>query len=101
MVEEALRDPISVKMLKIDGSRIMELTGEKPSKKLGDTLNALLEEVLDDPLKNTTEYMEKRALELMRMTESELDTLGKSGKEKREKEESEAVAELHKKHKVG
>lgn len=101
MVEEALRDPISVKMLKIDGSRIMELTGEKPSKKLGDTLNGLLEEVLDDPLKNTTEYMEKRALELMRMTESELDTLGKSGKEKREKEESEAVAELHKKHKVG
>jgi len=100
MVEEALRDPISVKMLKIDGSRIMELTGEKPSKKLGDTLNALLEEVLDDPLKNTTEYMEKRALELMQMTESELDALGKSGKEKREKEEAEAVAELHKKHKV-
>ena len=100
MVEEALRDPISVKMLKIDGSRIMELTGEKPSKKLGDTLNALLEEVLDEPTKNTAEYMEKRALELMRMTESELDTLGKSGKEKREKEESEAVAELHKKHKV-
>ncbi len=100
MVEEALRDPISVKMLNIDGSRIMELTGEKPSKKLGDTLNALLEEVLDDPLKNTTEYMEKRALELMQMTESELDALGKSGKEKREKEEAEAVAELHKKHKV-
>lgn len=100
MVEEALRDPISVKMLKIDGSRIMELSGEKPSKKLGDTLNALLEEVLDDPLKNTAEYMEKRALELMRMTESELDALGKSGKEKREKEEAEAVAELHKKHKV-
>lgn len=100
MVEEALRDPISVKMLKIDGSRIMELSGEKPSKKLGDTLNALLEEVLDDPLKNTAEYMEKRALELMQMTESELDALGKSGKEKREKEEAEAVAELHKKHKV-
>ncbi|QQR64687.1 HD domain-containing protein [Candidatus Kaiserbacteria bacterium] len=100
MVEEALRDPISVKMLKIDGSRIMELTGEKPSKKLGDTLNALLEEVLDEPAKNTTEYMEKRALELMHMTEAELDALGKSGKEKREREEAEAVAELHKKHKV-
>lgn len=100
MVEEALRDPISVKMLKIDGTRIMELTGEKPSKKLGDTLNALLEEVLDDPSKNTAEYMEKRAIELMQMSEKELDQLGKSGKEKREKEEAEAVAELHKKHKV-
>ena len=52
MVEEALRDPISVKMLKIDGTRIMELTGEKPSKKLGDTLNALLEEVLVDRSRN-------------------------------------------------
>lgn len=100
MVEEALRDPISVKMLKIDGSRIMELTGEKPSKKLGDTLNALLEEVLDEPLKNTPEYMEKRALELMQMKKTELDILGKSGREKREREEAEAVAELHKKHKV-
>jgi len=100
MVEEALRDPISVKMLKIDGTRIMELTGERPSKKLGDTLNALLEEVLDDPLKNTPEYLEKRALTLMAMTETELNVLGEKGKEKREREEAGAVAELHKKHKV-
>lgn len=100
MVEEALRDPISVKMLKIDGTRIMELTGERPSKKLGDTLNALLEEVLDDPLKNTSDYLEKRALTLMAMTETELNVLGEKGKEKREREEAGAVAELHKKHKV-
>lgn len=100
MVEEALRDPISVKMLKVDGTRIMELTGEKPSKKLGDTLNALLEEVLEDPLKNTTDYMEKRALELMNMSESELAELGQKGRQKKEEEEAAAVAELHKKHKV-
>ncbi len=100
MVEEALRDPISVKMLKIDGNRIMELTGEKPSKKLGDTLHALLEEVLDDPLKNTSEYLEKRALELMAMTEAELAKLGEKGKEKLNSEEAAAIAELQKKHKV-
>ena len=100
MVEEALRDPISVKMLKIDGTRIMELTGERPSKKLGDTLNALLEEVLDDPLKNTSDYLEKRALEMMRLSETELATLGEQGRRKKEEEEAEAVAELHKKHRV-
>lgn len=100
MVEEALRDPISVRMLKIDGTRIMEITGSKPSKKLGDTLNALLEEVLDEPGKNTTEYLEGRAQVLMAMSESELDALGKQGRGKREKEEAEAVAELHKKHRV-
>ena len=100
MVEEALRDPISVKMLKIDGSRIMELTAERPGKKLGDTLSALLEEVLEDPLKNTSEYLEKRALELMKMGNMELAALGEQGRKKKEEEEAEAVAELHKKHKV-
>lgn len=100
MVEEALRDPISVKMLKVDGSRIMELTGEKPGPKLGHTLNALLEEVLEDPTKNTTEYMEKRAIELMEMDEKELKALGDAGKARRDAEEAAEIAELQKKHSV-
>jgi tRNA nucleotidyltransferase (CCA-adding enzyme) len=100
MVEEALRDPISVKMLKIDGSRIMEITGEKPGPKLGHTLNALLEEVLEDPTLNTTEYMEKRALDLMHMPEEELKTLGDQGRIRREEEEKAEIAELQKKHNV-
>jgi tRNA nucleotidyltransferase (CCA-adding enzyme) len=55
MVDEALRDPISVKMLKINGNRVMEITNEKPSKRLGFALHALLEEVLVNPTKNTEE----------------------------------------------
>lgn len=100
MVEEALRDPISVKMLKIDGSRIMEITGEKPGPKLGHTLNALLEEVLDNPKKNTPLYLEKTAQTLMQLPIEELKVRGEAGKIKRDREEEEAVAELHKKHKV-
>jgi len=100
MVEEALRDPISVKMLKIDGSRIMEITGEKPGPKLGNTLNALLEEVLDDPLKNTSEYMEGRAIMLMKLSDAELHKLGEAGRLKREEEEAAEIAELQKKHNV-
>jgi len=100
MVEEALRDPISVKMLKIDGSRIMEITGEKPGPKLGHTLNALLEEVLDNPEKNTTDYMETRAKELMQLPTEDLIPLGEQGRAKRDSEEKEAVRALHKKHKV-
>ncbi len=100
MVEEALRDPISVKMLKVDGSRIMEITGENPGPKLGNTLNALLEEVLDDSLKNTPEYMEKRAIELMKLPDAELVKLGEAGRLKREKEEAAEIAELQKKHDV-
>lgn len=100
MVEEALRDPISVKMLKIDGTRIMEITGEKPGPKLGHTLNALLEEVLDDPEKNTTDYMETRAKVLMQLPIEDLILLGEQGRAKRDIEEKEAVRALHKKHKV-
>ena len=47
MVDEAMRDPISVAMLKIDGTKIMKL-GEAPGPRIGWILNALLEEVLDD-----------------------------------------------------
>lgn len=101
MVEQALRDPISVKMLKIDGSRIMEITGEKPGPKLGHTLHALLEEVLDEPEKNTAEYMEKRAKELMSLSEQELIKLGEKGKEKKDQEEFAAIKALERKHKVG
>lgn len=100
MVDEARRDPISVKMLKIDGGRIMEIAGEKPGPKLGHTLHALLEEVLDDPTRNDASYLEKRALELLTLPLEQLAALGEEGKERREEEEAEAVKELRRKHKV-
>jgi len=100
MVDEALRDPISVAMLKIDGTRIMELSDEKPGPKLGHTLHALLEEVLDDPSKNTPEYLEKRAVELLTLPKEDLIRLGEAGKDRREEEETEAVKGLRRKHKV-
>jgi poly(A) polymerase/tRNA nucleotidyltransferase (CCA-adding enzyme) len=100
MVDEALRDPISVKMLKIDGLRIMEVTGEKPGPKLGDTLHALLEEALEDPAKNRAEYLEQRAKELMKLPVEELRALGQEGREAQEEEEAGELAALKRKHKV-
>jgi len=94
MVEEAQRDPISVQMLKINGARLMEVTGEKPGPKLGHALNALLEEVLDDPSRNTEEYLEKRALELTQLPEDELKRLGEQGKEKKEAAEEAEVEKI-------
>ncbi|MBP9668756.1 MAG: HD domain-containing protein [Candidatus Pacebacteria bacterium] len=100
MVEEALRDPISVSMLKIDGNRIMTIGGEKPSRRLGWVLHALLEEVLDDPAKNSEEYLEERALQLLALPENELSALGEAGKERRSEEDEKEVAALRKKHHV-
>ena len=100
MVEEALRDPISVGMLAIDGAKLMEVTRETPGPRIGAMLHALLEEVLDDPSKNTTEYMEKRALELVKLSDSELFELGKQGRERRDEAEEQEIEELRKKHHV-
>ncbi len=101
MVDEALRDPISVKMLKIDGTKIMEITDEKPGRKLGYILHALLEEALVDPTKNTVEYLENRTGELNKLPETELKALAEAGKEKLAEEEAEALKAIAREHKVG
>lgn len=98
MVEEALRDPISVVMLKINGNRIMEITNEKPGPKIGFTLHALLEDVLDDPTKNTKEYLEKKAQELMQLSLKKLEKLGEKGKQRREQVDEEEIKKLREKH---
>jgi poly(A) polymerase/tRNA nucleotidyltransferase (CCA-adding enzyme) len=99
MVDEAMRDPISVGMLKIDGKRLIEL-GVQPGPRMGWILHALLEEVLDDPKKNTEENLEARAQELSKLSEKELKELGEAGKERKAEEDEAAVAELRKKHHV-
>lgn len=101
MVDEALRDPISVKMLKINGDRIMELSGEKPGRRLGHILHALLEEALEDANKNTTEYMESRALEMLKMDDETLKNMAEAGKKRQAEEEEAALREIAREHKVG
>jgi tRNA nucleotidyltransferase (CCA-adding enzyme) len=100
MVDQALRDPISVKLLKINGTRIMKLSNERPGKKLGYVLHALLEEALLDPSKNTEAYLEKRALELLNMDEQLLKTLADAGKQKQVEEETSALKQIAKDHNI-
>jgi poly(A) polymerase/tRNA nucleotidyltransferase (CCA-adding enzyme) len=100
MIEEALRDPISVTMLKIDGKKIMEIGNVKPSPKIGMILNALLEEVLEDPKLNTEDHLSKRTEELLKLPEIELAALALKGKEKKGEIEEEKLNEIRKKHGV-
>lgn len=100
MIDEVLRDPISVGMLKIDGKTIMEVTHETPGPRIGWILHALLEEVLDDPNKNTKEYLEKKSLELAKLENAELKKLGERGKETQEKADLEEVSKIRGKHGV-
>ena len=101
MVDQARRDPVSVKMLCINGDRIMEMTGEKPGKKLGYLLHALLEEVLVDPGKNTAQYLEQRVGELVDKPVEELQALADAGKDRVEEEEAAALQAIAREHKVG
>lgn len=101
MVDEALRDPISVKMLKINGDRLLEIADIKPGRRIGWVLHALLEEALEDASKNTTEYMENRALELLKLPDSNLEALAEAGKQKLAEEEAAALKDIAREHKVG
>ena len=101
MVDQARRDPISVKMLKTNGDRIIQQTGEKPGKKLGFILHALLEEVLEDPGKNTEDYLDKRVSELLKLDVSELEKLSEQGKERQKAEEMAEIKAIERSHKVG
>ena len=100
MIEEVLHDPISVGQLAIDGKYMIETLHVKPGPRMGWKLNALLEEVLDDPTKNTKEYLSERVKSLGMLSDNELKALGERGKDKKDELEQEEIKKLHMKHGV-
>ena len=63
-IGEQFYEPLSLKDLVVNGADVMRVLDIKPSKKVGEILNTLFEEILDDPKKNNKEYLEKRVSEL-------------------------------------
>jgi putative nucleotidyltransferase with HDIG domain len=100
MVEEALRDPISVGSLAIDGRQLMDVSRETPGPRIGYILHTLLEEVLDEPSRNTKEYLIDRALELFKLETETLRELGEAGKKRLEAEENDAIQKIRNEHGV-
>ena len=62
-IEEVMQKPFSISDLKITGSDIMEILQIKPGPKVGEVLNKLFQEVLEDAEKNNKEYLLKRVKE--------------------------------------
>lgn len=56
--------PITLRRLTINGDDVISIANAKPGKWVGNILSILMEEVLDDPLKNNKEYLLDRATEL-------------------------------------
>lgn len=100
MIEEALRAPTSVGMLKINGEVLIKELGIKPGPRMGWMLHAILEECLEDDSKNNLEYLKGRVLELDKMNDKELKELGEKAKHQKELVEEEEITKLRKKHGV-
>ena len=83
LVEKVSKDPISVKMLAINGNDLMQTLGEKPGPKIGQILDILLGYVLDDPKKNKQEFLKTEAEKLVKLSEKELKQLAEKSKEEK------------------
>jgi tRNA nucleotidyltransferase (CCA-adding enzyme) len=94
MVDEALRDPISVTMLKTDGNHIMEKFHVKAGPRLGWILNALLEKVLDDANQNNLSFLDAETERLISLSDPELKKLGDGGVKKRDEREEEELKRI-------
>src|SRR3989344_5800184 len=100
MVEKLQRDPISVGMLKARGDEVMKICKIEPGPRVGQILLILLDEVLDDPKKNTKKYLDEKVSRLCPLLDKELKDLAKKAEEKKVSLESEEIEEIKKKHYV-
>lgn len=86
VMEKVQNDPVSVKMLKLNGNDLISELGLKPGPKIGAILDVLLSEVIEDPKLNNREYLLKRARELKNddldmLREKAKDVIGEKQKE--------------------
>ncbi len=100
MIEKVKHDPLSPKMLALRGDDLMALLGIPPSPRVGWILNALLEEVFDDPARNEREYLAKRAMELNKLGDDELKGLFAQAQAKKQEVEEEIEGAIKKRHRV-
>ena len=89
IVDKVSKDPVSVKMMEIDGNDVMKILDIAPGPKVGIILNALLSEVLDNPEKNNKEKLENRVTELDKFSISELADMIKKAEDQIELLETE------------
>jgi len=72
IMKKVQNDPVSVKMLNINGGDLIKILKIKPSPKIGAILDVLLSDVIKDPKLNKKDYLEKRSVELNKMELKEL-----------------------------
>lgn len=95
MVEKVSKDPVSVKMLKLNGDIMIKDLHFQPGPQIGAILNVLLAEVIDNPEGNTLGHLSERANDLR---DEELGKLKKLAKERIEEKRTEDDQDTKEKH---
>lgn len=95
MIDKVSRDPISVGMLAIKGTDLIETLGMAPGPIIGAILDVLLAEVIEDPSRNVRETLLERATAL---ATEEIGALRELAKEKIDEKREADDAKIRKAH---
>ena len=82
LIEKTSKDPLSVKMLKVNGKDVMDILKINPGAKIGMILDILLEYVLNNPQKNERNFLIEEIGKLGKLSEEELNKKAKTAREK-------------------
>ena len=95
MIEKVSKDPVSVKMLAINGRDLMETLRMAPGPKIGALLDCLLAEVIDDSSKNTRDALLERAQTLEKENMDQLRKRAKDTIEEKRDTDDRKVKQKH------
>ncbi|MDD5547661.1 MAG: HD domain-containing protein [Candidatus Pacebacteria bacterium] len=97
-LEKVSKDPVSAKMLKINGEDIMSELKILPGPKVGFILSVILEEVLDDPSLNEEGSLIARAKFLGQMEDKKLAEMAKFAKKSADEAQTRIEEEIKQKY---
>jgi len=88
LIDKVSQDPISAKMLEINGNDLIAILKIKPGPKIGQILDILLGYVLDDPKNNKKEFLHKESEKLGKLSDKELQKMAEKSKQEKQKVET-------------
>ncbi len=100
MIDKVKRDPLSPKMLKIDGVDVMRELDLPQSPRIGWILAALLDEVLEEPERNERDALISRMKELNKLSDAQLKLLAETAKGRKDEFENKEEEEIKRKYRV-
>jgi len=83
LMEKASQDPISAKLIKVNGKDIMDILAISPGPKVGQILNILLTEILNDPILNDRVFLEAEIKRLGSLADNELAEISENAEKQK------------------